>query len=80
MIRTQIYLTEEERDALQALAAESGKKQSELIREAIDSLIGKLGTKQRKAVIGRVAGMWKDRKDLPDFRSLRSDWDRNSLS
>ena len=65
MIRTQIYLTEQERDGLRALAVESGKKQSELIREAIDSLIGKSGTKQRKAVISRVAGMWKDRKDLP---------------
>ena len=80
MIRTQIYLTEQERDGSRALAAESGKKQSELIREAIDSLIGKLGAKQRKAVISRVAGMWKDRKDLPDFRSIRSEWDRNSLS
>jgi len=80
MIRTQIYLTEQERDDLRALAAESGKKQSELIREAIDSLIRKLGTKQRKAVISRVAGMWKDRKDLPDFRSIRSEWDRDSLS
>jgi metal-responsive CopG/Arc/MetJ family transcriptional regulator len=80
MIRTQIYLTEQERDALRALAAEGGKKQSELIREAIDSMIGKLGTKQRKAVISRVAGMWKDRKDLPDFRSIRSEWDRHSLS
>ena len=79
MVRTQIYLTEQERDALRALAAESGKKQSELIREAIDSLIGKLGTKQRKAVISRVAGMWKDRNDLPDFRAIRSEWDRNSL-
>lgn len=80
MIRTQIYLTKQERDALRRLAVESGKKQSELIREAIDSLICKVGTKQRKAVIGRVAGMWKDRKDLPDIRSIRSEWDRNSLS
>ena len=80
MIRTQIYLTEEERDALSTLASESGKKQSELIREAIDSLIGKLGTKRRKAVISKTAGMWKDRKDLPDFRSIRSEWNRNPLS
>ena len=80
MVRTQIYLTEQERDALRALAAESGKKQSELIREAIDSLINKSGTKQRKAVISRVAGMWKDRNDLPDFGAIRSEWDRNSLS
>ena len=29
MIRTQIYLTEQERDALMVLSAESGKKQSD---------------------------------------------------
>ena len=80
MIRTQIYLTEQERDALRVLSAESGKKQSELIREAIDNLIAKSGETYRQAVLDRVAGIWKDRKDLPDFSELRSKWDRNSLS
>ena len=80
MIRTQIYLTEEEREALSTLASKSGKKQSELIREAIDSLILKSSAKQRKSVISQIAGMWKDRKDLPDFRSIRAEWDRNPLS
>ena len=76
MIRTQIYLTEQEKAALKVLSTESGKKQSELIREAIDSLIAKFSKTQRQAVLDRVAGMWKDRKDLPDFSELRSDWDR----
>jgi len=80
MIRTQIYLTEQEREALRALSAESGKKQSELIREAIDSLIDKFSKTQRQAVLDRVAGMWKDRKNLPDFSELRRDWDRESRS
>lgn len=78
MIRTQIYLTEEERDALRALCAESGKKQSELIREAIDSLIAGSGKNRRQEVLDRVAGMWKDREDLPDFSELRSSLDRRS--
>jgi hypothetical protein len=25
----------------------------------------------------RIAGMWKDRDDLPDFDELRKTWDRN---
>ena len=38
MVRTQIYLTEEERDGLDAIAKSTDKKQSEIIREAVDQL------------------------------------------
>ncbi len=76
MVRTQIYLTEEERRALKTISRESGKKQSELIREAVDSLIAKFSAHQRQITLERVSGMWKDRKDLPDFIDLRSEWDR----
>ncbi len=76
MVRTQVYLTEEERDCLAAEAKSTGKKQSELIREAIDFRLD-LGRENRKAtIIKDAAGMWKDRKDLPDFDSIRRSWDR----
>ena len=77
MVRTQIYLTERQRDELAAIAETSGKKQSELIREAVDQLIGQAGSACREVVLRQAAGMWKDRKDLPDLRALRADWDRN---
>jgi predicted DNA-binding protein len=80
VIRTQIYLTQQEKDALRVLSAESGKKQSEIIREAIDSFIAKSSKTQRQDVLDLAAGMWKDREDLPDFSGLRSGWDRKSLS
>ena len=76
MIRTQIYLTERQRDELAALAKAAGKKQSEIIREAVDYLIDHAGSGRRKAVLREAAGIWKDRKDLPDFKSMRTDWDR----
>lgn len=76
MVRTQVYLTEKERDELTALAEATGKKQSELIREAVDRLIEQSSTKRRDAVLERAAGMWKDRDDLPDVRGLRAEWDR----
>ena len=76
MIRTQIYLTERQRDELATLAKTVGKKQSELIREAVDHLIDQSGHSRRKAALREAAGMWKDRMDLPDFASLRTEWDR----
>ncbi len=78
MVRTQIYLTERQRDELAALAKTSGKKQSELIREAVNRLIDEAGRDQREAVLQRAAGMWRDRTDLPDFEALRTEWDRKA--
>jgi hypothetical protein len=77
MIRTQIYLTEKERAGLTALSNFSRKKQSELIREAIDRLLKESDPINRQKVIEAAAGMWRGRKDLPDFDRLRSEWDRD---
>ena len=77
MVRTQIYLTEHQRDELAAMAKTAGKKQSELIREAVDRLIDKSGHSRREAILREAAGIWKDRKDLPDFKATRAEWDRN---
>ena len=77
MVRTQIYLTERQRDELAAIARTVGKKQSELIREAVDHLIDQSGRRRREAVLRQAAGIWKSRKDLPDFKATRADWDRN---
>lgn len=77
MVRTQIYLTERQREELAALAKSVGKKQSELIRDAIDRLIDQASETRRKSVLRQAAGIWKDRKDLPDFSAVRSQWDRD---
>lgn len=78
MVRTQVYLTKKERDELATLSEATGKRQSQLIREAVDQLIGRSSAARRHAVLSRAAGMWKNRKDLPDFRAKRSEWDRSS--
>ena len=77
MVRTQIYLTERQRAELAAIAKTEGKKQSELIREAVDRLIDQSGHSRREAVLREAAGIWKSRKDLPDFKATRAEWDRN---
>jgi len=77
MVRTQIYLTKRQRDELSAIAKKAGKKQSELIREAVDRLIDQSGRRRKEAVLRRTAGIWKGRADLPDFSRMRREWDRN---
>jgi len=76
MVRTQIYLTENEHHSLAILAEASGKKQSELIRNAVDIFINQFSREHRDAVLKEAAGLWQGRNDLPDFAALRKNWDR----
>jgi len=76
MVRTQIYLTEEERDGLEAVARSTNKKQSEIIREAVDRFLDLAKGNRRKAILDEAAGMWRNRRDLPDFAAARRSWDR----
>jgi hypothetical protein len=76
MVRTQIYLTEAERAALKAIARQTGKNQSELIRQAIERLIAGFQPGERRARLQMARGMWQERADLPDFKVLRRELDR----
>jgi len=76
MVRTQIYLTKHQRDELAIIAKALGIKQSQLIRDAIDRLINQTSPDRRESILRESAGLWKDRTDLPDFRSIRVGWDR----
>ncbi len=78
MIRTQIYLTDQQRSELAILAKMRGKKQSELIREAIDRLLAQSSCEKRQKALAEAAGLWKDRADLPDMGNIRREWDRQS--
>ena len=50
MVCTQIYLTEHQRDELAAIAGDGGRRQSELIREAIDRFIAQTGFRRRETI------------------------------
>lgn len=77
MVRTQIYLTESEQQALRALSRRTGRTQSELIREAVDRLIAQSDRTDRLALLRQARGMWQGREDLPDFAALRRELDRS---
>ena len=76
MVRTQVYLTEEERAALNQFSVRSGMRQSDILRQALNAYISKSEHRQRQKTLERVAGLWKKRKDLPDFSAMRESWDR----
>ncbi|MDZ7806229.1 MAG: CopG family transcriptional regulator [Gracilimonas sp.] len=75
MKRTQIYLTEEEKKAIEKLSDERGTTQSNIIREAIDEYVAKEKTKSKRKSIMDFAGIWKDKKDIPDIDELRDEWE-----
>jgi hypothetical protein len=80
MVRTQVCLTEEERAGLAALAHAAGRKQSELIRAAVDQYLAAGQEQHRAAVLRAAAGLWRDRDDLPDFAQVRREWDRGQVT
>ena len=80
MIRTQVYLTKHEKISLRKISDSCKKKQSELIRMAIDSLIEKNVKADRMEIVEKTAGAWKNRQDLDEILALRKKWDRGSSS
>ena len=75
MIRTQIYLTDEEHSGISELAKSTKRKQSELIRQAIDEYLVRKNPADKLAKIRKAKGIWKNRTDL-DLSRIRSDFDR----
>ena len=75
MIRTQIYLTEEEHAGIRSLSNSLNKRQSELIRQAIDEFLIRSNPKNKLARIREAKGMWKDRGNF-SLDDLRVEYDR----
>ncbi|CAN5382422.1 ribbon-helix-helix domain-containing protein [soil metagenome] len=78
MIRTQIYITNQEGVALTQLIKQTSRSQNELIRAAIDKFCEKQTSLRTKGALQQAAGMWQNRHDLPDFGFLRNKLNRFS--
>ena len=78
MFRTQLYLTDAQRQGLQRLAREAGRSQAELIREAIDRLLAAPPAADWKACLRQARGMWAGREDLDEvMTTARRSLDRD---
>jgi predicted DNA-binding protein len=76
MLRTQVYLTKEERGSLNIIAKQTGHTQSQLVREAIDRFVSQFQYDNRAAILRKAKGLWAKRTDLPNFEKLRKELDR----
>ena len=76
MERTQIYLTDTEKQALRSIARRLGATQSAVIRTAIDRFIDRDSTGNKLDLLRSGRGLWRDRQDLPDFEVVRRELDR----
>lgn len=79
MIRTQVYITEQEKKMLTQLSKQTGESKSTLIRQAINLLCSSIKSKSsdRAKRINAAAGIWEDRTDLDEFfKKLRKEGDR----
>jgi predicted DNA-binding protein len=75
MKRTQIYLTTEEAQGVARIAVATRRKQSEIIREAIDVYLQRFGSQDNLERLRAGRGIWRNRKEL-DLEEIRKDFDR----
>ena len=79
MIRTQVYLSREQEQALKSLAITSGTRQSELIREAVDLFLSKRNALQSqwKKALQDMKGIWADDESMGErMDEIRQEFDR----
>lgn len=79
MVRTQVYLTEEEKSSIESAALSQGVSQSDLIRRAIDELMARTIVVDKVSILDEIAGIWSERNDIPDLRDLRAGWRRRPV-
>ena len=58
---TQIYLKDDDVDALERAAEATGASRSELIRRAIQQVYGEPSAQARLAALDATSGLWSDR-------------------
>lgn len=78
MVRTQIYLSKSQKQALERLSTERGLSIAELIRTAIDCWLQEARSTSFEDTLEKTFGLWRDREDIRNsqsfVRALRKEW------
>ncbi|HEY0603304.1 MAG TPA: hypothetical protein VGD58_10355 [Herpetosiphonaceae bacterium] len=77
MTTAYIELSDQETQALERLAQQTGKTQTELLHEAVAELLAHVDISDRLDLLQQACGIWRHREDLPDVRTLRSEFNRS---
>jgi len=75
MSTTPIQLDPAHEELLRSLAEQTGKPADAVVQDGLDLLAESLRLEHRREVLDRVAGLWKDRDDLPDWEQQRRELD-----
>ncbi len=78
MKRTQVYLTEEQKAALDDIAKMRSVSMAEVVREAVSEYLERKTSENRLAVLDETFGAvleWQDADGVEYVRNLRSGWD-----
>lgn len=69
MQKVQTFLREDQKAALKRIAARTGQRQSDLIRQGVDLVIDRAENEKAdwRAVTRSVAGIWEGRTDIDDL-------------
>lgn len=73
MQKIQVFLREDQRAALKALASRTGQKQSDLIRRSVDKFLedGAREDRNWRQAAQLISGLWRDRGDLAPLDDFR---------
>lgn len=82
MLRTQTYITEEQKKKIQSYIRKTGKKQASIIRLALDTFFTaeqQSAKKNKKQKLLQCFGLWEQRNDLDDayFENVRKSGNRD---
>ena len=66
MQKIQVFLREDQKAALKMLSAQTGVRQSDLVRRSVDLLLDNAASKKAdwREATRAAAGMWRDHKDV----------------
>jgi len=76
MKRTQIYIPEHLQKKLDTLSKSRGSSKSEIIRDAVVQYLDRQSEAERVKKLRKGAGLWKNKRDIPDLANLRKELDR----